>query len=67
MNVTIDTNFELIDPWDVFKARLYKEGNPPTNYFLNQFFPVGQGPNTSKISKKGCRAESSSFGVKGKV
>ena len=66
LNVTIDTNFELIDPWDVFKARLYKEGSPPTNYFLNQFFPVGQGPNKSKISKKGAELEAQALVAKEK-
>ena len=53
LNVSIDTSFQLIDPWDVFKARLHKEGNPPINYFMSQFFPVGHGPNSSLISKKG--------------
>ena len=52
LNVTIDAAFQLIDPWDVFKARLHQDGNPPVNYFLYQILLPGQGPNSSNISTK---------------
>ena len=64
--VSIDTSFQFIDPWDVFKARLHKEGNPPINYVMSQFFPVGHGPNSSLISNKGSELEAGALKAKAK-
>ena len=66
LSVTVDKQFQLIDPWDLFKCKLFKEDNPPTTYFMHQFFPPGVGPNASKVSKKGEESEAQALLAKQK-